>query len=203
MIILPLSNFEVVSMRREDNVNVFECSLNLNMGSKTLEDLLEQRKISVVDFGKCLWNEAQLVVNTPPIEPGILSDETFCQQYLLGDICDQEPQWFDDLNNYYECLHGLFMKWSWSMHEAAKALKNKAEELLRKNAADLLQEGYDGGVQANAKLEEEDEARAGLQAEDGGSRLKICVESEMHDLKHAKILLHRAVGLLQSEWSGA
>ena len=137
---MPLSNFEVVSMRREDNVNVFECSLNLNMGSKTLEDLLGQRKISVVDFGKCLWNEAQLVVNTPPIEPGILSDETFREQYLLGDICDRESQWFDNLNNYYECILGLFKKWRETMHESAQALKNKAVELLDKNAANLLRE---------------------------------------------------------------
>ena len=35
-------------------------SLNLNLASKTLEQLLEQRKISIVDFGQCLWNEGAL-----------------------------------------------------------------------------------------------------------------------------------------------
>jgi len=90
MLISPLSNFEVVSMCleycREDQVNgpqvnVFKCRLNLNMNSKTLESILEARKTSVIDLGRSLWNEARQIVQTPPLESGIL-DQNFSADYL-------------------------------------------------------------------------------------------------------------------------
>lgn len=51
-------------------------------------------------------------------------------------------------------------------------------------------------MQANSELKEEDEARAGRQADEGGNLLKIGAECEMQDLQRAKILLLRAVGVL-------
>ena len=53
--LLPLSNFEVIGMRRDQDhpcLNVLEISLNINMNAQKLEELEESRKHACVDFGE-------------------------------------------------------------------------------------------------------------------------------------------------------
>ena len=133
MLISPLSNFEVVSMCREycredqvngPQVNVFKCRLNLNMNSKTLESILEARKTSVIDFGRSLWNEARQIVQTPPLESGILN-QNFSADYLFGDLEKMDADWFHDCHNFYKSFEVLFHNWRQIMHEAANSMKRR------------------------------------------------------------------------------
>ena len=55
--LLPLSNFEITGMRREDHVNVLEIQLNINLNAQKLEDLEETRKNVCLDFGMELYCE--------------------------------------------------------------------------------------------------------------------------------------------------
>ena len=54
-VLLPLSNFEVIGMRRDERhpcLNVLEISLNINMNAQKLEDMEESRKHTCVEFGE-------------------------------------------------------------------------------------------------------------------------------------------------------
>ncbi len=109
MLILPLSNFEVFDMHREGNINIYECGLNLNLNSKSLEDLLETRKLSVLDFGQCLWNEARLVLYSnasfADLLPPSASEEAF-----LGNIMEKDQEYFHDIHRFYLSMTDLFYR---------------------------------------------------------------------------------------------
>ena len=114
MLILPLSNFEIIGMRRESDINIYECGLNLNLNSKSLEDLLEARKLSVLDFGQCLWNEARLVFfsNAGFIDllPNVISEQAF-----LGSVKDKDQEYFHDVQQFYLSMTDLFHRYCLSI----------------------------------------------------------------------------------------
>lgn len=58
----------------------------------------------------CLILLARLLVNDPPLEPGILSKD-FCEDTLMNGVRDRQSEWYHDLNNYYLSLNELFSKW--------------------------------------------------------------------------------------------
>jgi len=67
--LLPLSNFEIIGMRREDCCNVLEADLNLNLHAQTLEQMRETRQRMCLDFARKLAEEARQLVSGSPVIP--------------------------------------------------------------------------------------------------------------------------------------
>ena len=66
--LLPLSNFEVVGLRREKTEsnfehNVLETKLNVNLNAQTLEQLRESRKTTVFDIARGLVQESEQLLS--------------------------------------------------------------------------------------------------------------------------------------------
>ena len=61
-VLLPLSNFEITKVRRENNLNILRISLNSNLRAQTLEQLRSSRQMTCLGIAQELINEAKQVL---------------------------------------------------------------------------------------------------------------------------------------------
>ena len=135
--LLPLSNFEITGIRRENHCNVLEADLNLNLHAQTLEQLRESRQIVCLDFGRKLVEEAQqLLSGTHVISKSKVDAET---EHVLA--CIRSPEeakkqdvdpvdYFNNINHFRHAINTCFDNWRAILSRSVAILLAHAETML-------------------------------------------------------------------------
>ena len=133
--LLPLSNFEVIGLRRDQNCNVLEVDLNVNVHSSTLEDLRGSRQQICLDFGLKLVEEARLLLSGTMLKNKIDAEADKLLAKILypeeAQLVDLEPvDFFNNLDHFRQSLNVLFDGWRRMLSQAGCILVAHAEALL-------------------------------------------------------------------------
>jgi len=99
------SLFQTTGVRRERHVNIYQVSVRDNICGPTLEQLKEQRKHTVLEFGAGLLTEAhQLLISTPAAAEHALCSELARLQCLRVSFVHKysayRVEWCDSVANY-------------------------------------------------------------------------------------------------------
>ena len=134
-VLLPLSNFEIMGMRREIfhtaegedakmySLNVLEIKLNLNLNALTLEQLELSRKTTAIEFACGLLQESE----------GLLSGSTIVSKDKLAaklmKVRDRQAKDFNDIHSFRKIINDVFSEWEGIMQDYGEKLQAHALSL--------------------------------------------------------------------------
>jgi len=118
-VLLPLSNFSIVGMRRETDpsfpnsgeVNVLEIKLNGNLKAQSLAEMEKNRQSVLLHFVQNLNMETKQFLSRCPnhvIENESISDQ---EKKLLQRITKQDPTVFNDTQRFQNEIESLSKMW--------------------------------------------------------------------------------------------
>ena len=152
-VLLPLCNFEVVSMRRElavepvkggdgglihrgavFTVNVLEVRLSFNLRASALEDLRRSRKACVETICRGLANDSQ---STFAGNEMALMKNFF--EELVADVQNADVDEFNDVFVFRDHITQLFTRWRTLMQKKARVIESFVESLSSSEDSEVVE----------------------------------------------------------------